>query len=107
MPPGISTVARPSDSCRLADGLFRGCADVDRDIVAGLDIGGGDMAPVMGDLGDPAIDDRCVTARQIGPGIGRNVVTIGEDRQPLPRLKLAPTWPVLHSGAAVCGMGRS
>src|SRR5690242_12254686 len=35
----------------------------------------------MGDLGDPAIDDRYVAARQIGPDIGRNVVTIGEERQ--------------------------
>src|SRR5436190_24243590 len=26
MPRGVSTVARPSDSCRLADGLLRGCA---------------------------------------------------------------------------------
>src|SRR5947207_8972718 len=55
--------------------------DVDRDIGAGIQIDGGDMAPVMGDLGDPAIDDRYVAARQIGPDIGRNVVTIGEDRQ--------------------------
>src|SRR5438874_599363 len=27
MPPGVSTVARPSNSCRLADGLLRGCAN--------------------------------------------------------------------------------
>src|SRR5438309_8244130 len=39
------------------------------------------MAPVMGDPGDPAIDDRYVAARQIGPDIGRNAVTIGEERQ--------------------------
>src|SRR5437660_12931885 len=55
--------------------------DVDRDIAAGLEIDGGDMAPAMGDLDDPAIDDRYVAARQIGPDIGRNVVTIGEERQ--------------------------
>src|SRR2546421_921393 len=55
--------------------------DVDRDIAAGIEIDGGDMAPVMGDLGDPAIDDRYVAARQIGPDIGWNVVTIGEERQ--------------------------
>src|SRR5882724_10752531 len=55
--------------------------DVDRDIAVGIEIDGGDMAPVMGDLGDPAIDDRYVAARQIGPDIGRNVVTIGEERQ--------------------------
>src|SRR5947209_1695483 len=55
--------------------------DVDRDIAAGLEIDGGDMAPVMGDLDDPAIDDRYVAARQIGPDIGPNVVTIGENRQ--------------------------
>src|SRR3982750_550785 len=57
--------------------------DVDRDIGAGIEIDGGDMAPAMGDLDDPAIDDRYVAARQIGPDIGRNVVTIGEDRQPV------------------------
>src|SRR5688500_18553203 len=55
--------------------------DVNRDIAAGLEIDGGDMALVMGDLDDPAIDDRYVAARQIGPDIGRNVVTIGEDSQ--------------------------
>src|SRR5215211_7689326 len=59
----------------------KGEQDVDRDIAVGIEIDGGDMAPVMGDLGDPAIDDRNVAARQIGPNIGRNVVTIGEDRQ--------------------------
>src|SRR5687768_6392914 len=57
--------------------------DVDRDIGAGIEIDGGDMAPVMGDLGDPAIDDRYVTTREIGPDIGWNVVTIGEERQPV------------------------
>src|SRR6266446_5366504 len=54
--------------------------DVDRDIGAGIELDGGLMAPVMGDLGDPAVDDR-YAARQIGPDIGRNVVTIGEERQ--------------------------
>ena len=57
--------------------------DVDRDIGAGIELDGGVMVPVMGDLGDPAIDDRYVAARQIGPDIGRNVVTIGEERQPV------------------------
>src|SRR5438132_624691 len=57
--------------------------DVDRDIGAGIELDGGVMAPVMGDLDDPAIDDRYVAARQIGPDIGRNVVTIGEERQPV------------------------
>src|SRR5437870_4113413 len=55
--------------------------DVDPDIGAGIELDGGVMAPVMGDPGDPAIDDRYVAARQIGPDIGRNVVTIGEERQ--------------------------
>src|SRR6185436_9261425 len=55
--------------------------DVDRDIGAGIELDGGVMAPVMGDLGDPAIDDRYVAAGQIGPDIGRNVVTTGEDSQ--------------------------
>src|SRR5437879_12455408 len=59
----------------------KGEQDVDRDIGAGIKIDGGDMAPVMGDLDDPAIDDRYVAARQIGLDIGRNVVTIGEDSQ--------------------------
>src|SRR4051794_31620176 len=83
MPPGVSTVARPSDSCRLADGLLRGCANrmSTATIGAGIELDGGVMAPVMGDPGDPTIDDRYVAARQIGPDIGRNVVTIGEERQ--------------------------
>ena len=34
--------------------------DVDRDIAAGIEIDGGDMALVMGDLDDPAIDDMYV-----------------------------------------------
>src|SRR5260221_11713643 len=55
--------------------------DVDRDIGAGIERDGGAMAPVMGDLGYPAVDDTYVAARQIGPDIGRNVVTIGEERQ--------------------------
>src|SRR4051794_36342334 len=55
--------------------------DVDRDIAADIEIDGGDMALVMGDLDDPAIDERYVAARQIGPDIGRNAVTIGEDSQ--------------------------
>src|SRR5687768_5873516 len=55
--------------------------DVHRDIAAGIEIDGGDLALVMGDLDDPAIDDRYVAARQIGLDIGRNVVTIGEDSQ--------------------------
>ena len=31
--------------------------DVDRDIGAGIELDGGIMPPVMGDLDDPAIDD--------------------------------------------------
>src|SRR3954471_10473556 len=61
----------------------KGEQDVDREIAAGIELDGGDMALVMGDLDDPALDDRYVAARQIGPDIGRNVVTIGEDRQPV------------------------
>src|SRR5207253_10979917 len=55
--------------------------DVDRDIGAGIELDAGVMAPAMGDLDDPAINDRYVAARQIGPDIGRNIVTSGEDRQ--------------------------
>src|SRR6266702_3980083 len=55
--------------------------EVDRGIEAAFEINGGDMAPVTGDFGDPAINDRYVAARQIGPDIGCDVVTIGEDRQ--------------------------
>ncbi len=62
--------------------------DVDRDIGAGIALDGGAMAPVMGDPGDPALDDRYVAARQIGPDIGRNVVTIGEEDQTRPQC-----WP--------------
>src|SRR4051812_48574362 len=57
--------------------------DVHRDIGTGIELDGGAMAPVTGDLGDPALDDRYVAMRQIGPDIGRNVVTIGEERQPV------------------------
>src|SRR3954467_1412531 len=60
---------------------WMGEQDVDRDTAAGIEIEGGDMALVMGDLDDPAIDDRYVAARQIGLDIGRNVLTIGEDSQ--------------------------
>src|SRR5205085_11386876 len=55
--------------------------DVDRDIAAGIEIDGGDMAPVMGDLDDPALDDRYAAARQIGLDIGGDVMTIGEASQ--------------------------
>ena len=55
--------------------------DVDGDIGAGIELDGGAMAPVISDLDDPAIDDRRVAAHQIGPDIGRNVMTVGEDRQ--------------------------
>src|SRR5688572_4624514 len=57
--------------------------DVDRDMGAGIELDGGAMAPVMGDPGDPAIDDGYGATRQIGPDIGRNVVTIGEEGQPV------------------------
>src|SRR5436189_3986127 len=56
--------------------------DVDRDIGAGIELDGGAMAPLMGDLGDPALDERYVATRQIGPDIGRKGATIGEERQP-------------------------
>src|SRR5438034_4516914 len=68
----------------------KGEQDVNRDIGTGIEIDGGDMAPVMGDLDDPAIDDRYVAARQIGPDIGRNVVTIGEERQPVGQIVEQP-----------------
>src|SRR5947199_7961996 len=55
--------------------------DVDPDIGAGIELDGGVMAPVMGDLDEPAIDDRYFAARQIGSDIGRNVVTIREERK--------------------------
>src|ERR1051326_3293720 len=57
--------------------------DVDRDIGASIELDDGAMVPVMGDLGDPTLDDRYVAAGQVGPDIGRNVMTIGEDRQPV------------------------
>ena len=52
--------------------------DVDRDIAAGIEFDRGVMAPPMGNLDDPAIDDRYFAARQIGSDIGRNAVTSGE-----------------------------
>lgn len=57
--------------------------DVDRDIALGIEIDGSDMALLMGDLDDPAKGDRYVAARQIGLDIGRNVVTVGQDSQPV------------------------
>src|SRR5207247_9912353 len=75
--------------------------DVDRDIGAGIELDGGAMAPVMGDPGDPALDDRYVAARQIGPDIGWNVVTIGEERQPVRPIVEQPHWIVrLRAGPA-------
>src|ERR1043166_9166976 len=62
-------------------GARMGKQDVDRDIAAGIEFDGGVMAPAMGDLDDPAIDDRYFAARQIGPDIPRYVVTSGENRQ--------------------------
>src|ERR1044071_9185912 len=53
--------------------------DVNRDTAADIEIDGGYVALVMGDLDDAAIDDRYVASRQIGLDIGRNVVTIGEE----------------------------
>src|SRR5438034_2147271 len=55
--------------------------DVDRNLGAGIELDDGIMAPVMGDFGDPAIDDRYLAARQIGSDIGWNFVTVGQDRQ--------------------------
>lgn len=55
--------------------------DVDRDIAAGIEIDGGAVPLLMGDLDDPAIDDRDVSVRQIGLDIGRNVMPIGKDSQ--------------------------
>src|SRR5438270_150382 len=52
--------------------------DVDRDIGAGIELDGGVMAPAMGDLDDPAIDDRYVAARQIGPDVQRWLVIVAE-----------------------------
>src|ERR1041384_1330323 len=64
--------------------------DVDRDIGAGIEPDGRAMAPAMGDLDDPAIDDRYFAARQIGPDIGRNVMTSGEDRQRVGPIVIQP-----------------
>jgi hypothetical protein len=44
--------------------------DVDRDIGAGIELDGGVMAPAMGDLDDPAIDDcRRASARMSTGGL--------------------------------------
>src|SRR5690349_13941634 len=55
--------------------------DVDRDIAAGVETDRADMALVVDDLDDPAIDDRYVAARQMGLDLGREVVTVGEESQ--------------------------
>src|ERR1043165_3586711 len=57
--------------------------NVERATGAGIELDRGAMAPVTGDPGDPAINDRYVAAGQIGADIRCNVVTIGEDRQPV------------------------
>ena len=44
--------------------------DIDRDIGAGIELDGGVMAPAMGDLDDPAIDDcRRASARMSTGGL--------------------------------------
>src|ERR1051326_3000103 len=55
--------------------------DVDRDIGPGIELDDGAMTAVVGDLRDSAPADRYVATRQISSDIGRNVVTIGEERQ--------------------------
>ena len=55
--------------------------DVNRDMAMGIEVDSGDVALVMGDFDDPAIDDGDVAVRQIGLNIGRNVMTIGEYSQ--------------------------
>lgn len=55
--------------------------DVNRDTGGGIELHGGIMPPVMDDFRDPAVNDTYFAARQIGPDIGWNVVTIGEDSQ--------------------------
>src|SRR5690242_6424675 len=82
--------------------------DVDRDVAGDIEIDGGDMALAMGDLDDPALDDRYVATRQLGLDIGRNVVTIGEDSQlvgPIPeqlgrlvRVRAGPDQPPMPAG---------
>ncbi|MCY1243335.1 hypothetical protein D9M72_563460 [compost metagenome] len=57
--------------------------DVDRDIGADIELDGGTMAPVACDFGDPAINERDLPARQIGPYVGSDVVTVAEDGQPV------------------------
>src|SRR5690348_6358278 len=57
--------------------------DVDRDIAACVEIDGGAMVPTTADLGDPAFYDSYVAVRQVGSDIERDLVTIGEDRQPV------------------------
>ena len=52
----------------------KGEQDVDRHIAAGIEVDGGAIAPAMGDLVGPPIDDSDVAARKIGPDVGRNVV---------------------------------
>jgi hypothetical protein len=51
--------------------------DIDWDIEAGIELDSGIVVPVTGDPGDPAINDRYLSARQIGPDVGCDVVTIG------------------------------
>lgn len=57
--------------------------DVDRNLGVGIEPDDGVMVPLVDDFGDPAIDDRYTATRQIGPDIGRNAVTVGEERQPV------------------------
>ena len=54
---------------------------VDRDVAVGIEMNGGDAALLMGDLDDPAFDDRDAAASKIGPDLGRHVVPVGEDGQ--------------------------
>src|SRR5688500_1745117 len=59
----------------------KGEQDVDRHLRAGIEQDDRLMTPVLADFGDAAIDNRYFAARQIGPDIGWNFVTVGQYRQ--------------------------
>src|SRR2546430_14374136 len=83
MPTGVSTVARPSDSCRLADGLLRGWANRMSTAILrrGVGVGGGGLALWGGGSADPPPTTGMFWGAREARGSGGRWCTPGEEKQ--------------------------